>query len=56
MYFEIYKDRSAQWRWRLKSANHKTIADSAESYWTRTGAEAGINLVKGCYNAPVYDA
>lgn len=56
MYFEVYKDRMNQWRWRLKSANHKTIADSAEAYWNKSDAMDGITLVKGCYSAPVYDA
>ena len=56
MYYEVYKDAIGQWRWRLKSTNHRTIADSAEAYWNKTDALNGISLVKNSYNAPVYDA
>lgn len=55
MYFIIYKDASALWRWRLNAANHKTIADSGESYWNKQDCLNGINLVKQAYNAPVYE-
>jgi uncharacterized protein YegP (UPF0339 family) len=55
MYFFLYKDTTNQWRWRLVSENHKTIADSAESYWNKADAQHGIGLVKGAYNAPVYE-
>ena len=55
MYFQLYKDPANQWRWRLKTANHKIIADSAESYWNKSDAIAGIDLVKQCWNAPVYE-
>ncbi|MFZ1431212.1 MAG: DUF1508 domain-containing protein [Geminicoccaceae bacterium] len=54
-YFIIYKDSINQWRWRLVSKNHKTIADSAESYWNKSDCLAGIDLVKGSYSAPVYE-
>src|SRR5262249_23176662 len=30
--FEIYKDKSGQFRWRLKANNGKIIADSGEGY------------------------
>jgi uncharacterized protein YegP (UPF0339 family) len=36
MYFEIFKDRANQYRWRLVARNGKTVADSAEAY-TRKG-------------------
>lgn len=55
MYFFIYKDRSNQWRWRLVAANHKTIADSAESYHNKQDCLNGISLVKQAHNAPVYE-
>lgn len=55
MYYEIYRDRHNQWRWRLKSENHRTIADSAEAYWNKSDAIHGINLVKQSYAAPVYE-
>ena len=55
MYYVIYRDAANQWRWYLASANHKKIADSGESYWNKSDGEAAINLVKGSYNAPVYE-
>lgn len=54
MYFKLYKDAASQWRWTLKAANHKTVADSGEGYWNKTDAVAGINLVKGASYAPIY--
>jgi len=54
MSFHLYKDNIGQWRWRLKAANHKIVADSAESYWNRADAEAAIQLVKSAFSAPVY--
>ena len=54
MYFKIYKDVGGYWRWTLYSANNKKIADSGESYYNKTDAESGINLVKSTnYTTPV---
>lgn len=47
MYFELYKDRAGEWRWRLKASNGKIVADSGEGYHNKSDAEHGINLVKG---------
>ena len=55
MYFELYQTYG-QWRWRLKAANHKIVADSAEGYHNEADANHGINLVKGSSSAPVYRA
>ena len=44
--FEIYKDKSGQWRWRFVASNGKTIADSGEGYVAKSDCEHGINLVK----------
>jgi len=53
MYFEKYQ-QSAQWRWRLKAANHETIA-SGESYWNESDCDHAINLVKSTTaSTPVY--
>lgn len=46
MIFQIYKDRIGEYRWRLWAANNKIIADSAEGYTAKAGAEHGIQLVK----------
>jgi uncharacterized protein YegP (UPF0339 family) len=56
MYFQVFKDSNGQWRWHLRSANHKIIADSAESYYNKSDCLTGVSLVKQSYNAPVYDA
>lgn len=44
--FEIYKDKSGQFRWRLKAANGKIIADSGEGYVAKSDCQHGIELVK----------
>lgn len=46
MHFEIYPDRSGEWRWRLVASNGKTIADSGEGYNNYSDCLHGINLVK----------
>jgi uncharacterized protein YegP (UPF0339 family) len=55
MEFQIYKDRANEHRWRLRAANGKTIADSAEGYRNRADCLAAIALVKTCANAPIKD-
>ena len=47
-HFEIYQDRQRYWRWRLRDTNGKIVADSAESYVRREGAEAGVRNVCSC--------
>lgn len=42
---DIYEDSAGEWRWRLKAANNETIADSAEGYETRGGAERAASRV-----------
>ena len=32
MKFEVFKDKSGDWRWRLKADNGNIVADSAEGY------------------------
>lgn len=49
--FEVYKDKSGAWRWRLKSANNQIIATSGESYKERSSCEDAIASVKK--NAPI---
>ena len=55
MVYYMYKDSQNLWRWRLRAANNKTIADSGESYYNRTDCLSAINLVKGSSNAPVHE-
>jgi uncharacterized protein YegP (UPF0339 family) len=47
--FEIYKDASGRFRWRLKAPNGEIIAAS-EAYESKDGCKNGINSVKT--NAP----
>jgi uncharacterized protein YegP (UPF0339 family) len=44
--FEVYKDASGQFRWRLKAANNKVVADSGESYVSKDKCLHGIEVVK----------
>ncbi len=53
MFFHLYVDTNRQWRWRLRAANNRIIADSAEAYFNRADAINAINLVKGSGAAPI---
>lgn len=55
MKFHIYKDHQGEWRWRLKSANGKIIADSAEGYSSKQACVHGLELVKGTTNIPIVE-
>lgn len=56
MAYYIYKDIQNYWRWRLRAANNRTIADSGEGYHNKNDCLAGIQLVKGSASAPIYEA
>jgi uncharacterized protein YegP (UPF0339 family) len=45
MKFEIYKDKNGEWRWRIKAANGKIIADSSEGYKNKQDAINMINAI-----------
>lgn len=46
-FFYVYRDAAGEWRWRLRSSgNRKIIADSAESYVSKGGAEDAAARVK----------
>lgn len=53
-YYEVYKS-GVYWRWRFKAWNHEIIA-SGEDYYNKSDCLAAVNLMKGSWNAPVYDA
>lgn len=53
MYYQVYRDSANEWRWRLKAANHKQIADSGEGYHNKSDCLAAIELVKSSSDAPV---
>lgn len=44
--FEIYEDAGEEWRWRLRSRNGNTLADSGEGYGSRRRAEEAVVRVK----------
>ena len=48
--FELYKDASGEWRWRLRHVNRNVIAESGEGYHNKADALQGIESVKE--NAP----
>ena len=56
MYFQIYRDVSNEWRWRLRAANHHTIAVSSEGYSNKSDCIHSIDLVKSSHSAPVYES
>jgi len=51
--FHVYKDNAGEWRWNLKAANGRIIADSGEGYKDRADCLHGIELVKSLKDAPV---
>ena len=54
MRFELYKHwLTRQWRWRLRAANGRIIADSGESYHNVNDCINGIALVKKASGALV---
>jgi len=44
--FELYKDKSGEFRFRLKAGNGEVIATSSESYGTKAAAMNGIDSIK----------
>jgi uncharacterized protein len=48
--FEVYKDKSGEYRWRLVHTNGQVIANSGEGYTSKVNATNGIKSVKE--NAP----
>jgi len=53
MTYVIYKDKLNEWRWYLKAANGKKIADSGEGYKNKSDCLNAIGLVKNSKYAGV---
>jgi uncharacterized protein len=51
--FWVLKDASGEWRWQLRAANNKIIADSGEGYHHKDDCLHGIELVKDAASVPV---
>lgn len=47
------KDARGEWRWHLKAANNRIIANSGEGYQNEKDCLDAIQLVKGSKDAPV---
>jgi uncharacterized protein YegP (UPF0339 family) len=55
MTYWVYIDVSRQWRWQLKAANGRIIANSGEGYHNKADCIHGINLVAGSTGTPIKD-
>jgi uncharacterized protein YegP (UPF0339 family) len=55
MRFEVYRDATGDWRWRLRHQNGQVVAESAEGYRRREDCEHGIDLVKQSASAKMVD-
>ena len=54
--FEVYQDKSGEYRWRLQANNNEIVADSNESYKSKASCLNGIEVVrKIADSAPVND-
>jgi uncharacterized protein len=53
MTYCYYKDAKGEWRWYLRAANYKRIADSGEGYKNKQDCLDAIDLVKGSKDTPV---
>jgi uncharacterized protein YegP (UPF0339 family) len=49
----VYEDSSGEWRWHLRAANNRIIADSGEGYRDKQDCLHAIELVKNSKDAPV---
>jgi len=52
--YEVYKDKSGGFRFRLKASNGEVIA-SSQSYKTKASAMGGVESVKKNAGSPVVD-
>jgi len=43
---EVYRDASRDWRWRLKAANGRIVADSGEGYRRKSSMIRGIECTR----------
>jgi uncharacterized protein YegP (UPF0339 family) len=56
MTYYYWQDAAGEWRWHLKAANNRIIADSGEGYEREADCLAAIEMVKGSASAPVKKA
>ncbi len=53
MYYELYKDKKGEFRWRLRHLNGTILATSSEGYKSKASATKCIENVKNTAEAPV---
>ncbi|MBA7663239.1 hypothetical protein ES703_71278 [subsurface metagenome] len=54
--FELYVDKTGEYRWRLRHHNTNIIADSGDGHTTKVNAINGIDSVKeNAPDAPIKD-
>lgn len=53
MKFEVYKDKTGEFRWRLRHANGNILATASESYKARTSVLRCIENVQNSASAPI---
>ena len=54
--FVVYKDKSAEYRWKLVHTNGQIIANSGEGYKAKADAMNGIkSVVENCPGAAIDD-
>lgn len=51
--FWVHEDAAGEWRWHLRAANNRIIADSGEGYKNKQDCLHAIELVKGSASAAV---
>lgn len=52
--FQLYRDQNSEYRWRLRAANNRVVADSGEGYVHKADCEHGIDLMRGLSDVEVY--
>lgn len=53
--FEIYTDKAAKWRWRLKAGNGEAIASGPTAFDTEAQAVKAVAQVQASADAPTVD-
>lgn len=46
MVFFIYQDDKGEWRWQIRSANGRTMADSGEGYKSKQNCQNAVDTIK----------
>lgn len=52
----LYKDTSGEWRWNVKAANGRIVANSGEGYHNRQDAIEGARAAAKLLSMPIDDA